>query len=709
MPKSRDLYVNRELSWLEFNQRVLDAAMNPEVPLLDRLFFLTITGSNLDEFFMVRVGGLELLHQAKVRKRDPAGLSPSGQLKRIARRGGKMVADQYACWRKSLLPELAREGIRCVGAGEMSEAEQARAGDEFMKELLPVLSPMSLQGEPFPLLHNLELYVAVVLKGSGKKGGKCKYAAIPVGRGLDRLRSVLGDDGGRLFMFIEDLVISHVDQIFPGRKILEAVPFRVTRNADMSVEEEFAEDLAVEMERVLKQRRTSGCVRLEIGQEVSPELLSFLVDAVGVNRDFVLKAKGPIDLTGLRRLVGLEGYEHLSYEDWPPQPCPDVDPGRSLFEQIARGDILLSHPFESFDPVVRLVTEAADDSDVLAIKHVLYRTSPGSPIILALRTAAENGKYVTALVELKARFDEQRNITWARDLEEAGVQVIYGVKYLKTHSKICMVVRRENEGIVRYLHLGTGNYNDKTARLYTDVGLLTCDADLGMDASSFFNAVTGQSEPRPYRRIAQSPTGLRNRLLELVAAEAARRRQGQRARIMAKMNSLADPALINALYEASQAGVEILLNVRGICCLSPGVKGLSENIRVVSIIDRFLEHSRIFCFHHGGSRRVFISSADWMPRNLDRRVELLVPVTSKPCQRKLVAILDACFSDTVSASEILPDGSYRKVQPTGKGKPFRAQEALYMRAQEAAQHIRRDKRTALTPHVSPKLKNSSDN
>lgn len=709
MPKHRAPYVNRELSWLEFNQRVLDAATNPDVPLLDRVFFLTVTGSNLDEFFMVRVGGLELLRQANVRRRDAAGLSPSGQLKRIARRGGAMIADQYVCWRKSLLPELAREGIRCVGPGELSAAEQARAEDEFVNELLPVLSPMSLQGEPFPLLHNLELYVAVVLKGSGKKGGKCKYAAIPVGRGLDRLRSLPSDEGEPLFMFIEDVVISHIDQIFPGREVLEAVPFRVTRNADMSVEEEFAEDLAAEMERVLKQRRTSGCVRLEIGQGVSSELLSFLVNALGVNSDFVLKAKGPIDLTGLRKLAGLEGYEHLSYEDWPPCPCSEVDPGKSLFEQISRGDILLSHPFESFDPVVRLVTEAADDPDVLAIKQVLYRTSPDSPIIRALRMAAENGKYVTALVELKARFDEERNITWARDLEEVGVQVIYGVKYLKTHSKICMVVRRENEGIVRYLHLGTGNYNDKTARLYTDVGLMTRDADLGMDASSFFNAVAGQSEPRPYRRIAQSPTGLRKRLLELIAAEAARKRQGQRAQIMAKMNSLADPVLIDALYEASQAGVEILLNVRGICCLMPGVTGLSENIRVVSIIDRFLEHSRIFCFHRGGSRRVFISSADWMPRNLDRRVELLVPVTSKTCQRKLVAILTACFSDTVSASEILPDGGYRKVEPSGKRKPFRAQEVLYMRAREAARHARRDKRTTLTPHVSPRLKNSSEN
>lgn len=709
MPKKNtDLYINRELSWLEFNQRVLDNANNDEVPLLDRLFFLSVTGSNLDEFCMVRVGGLELLRQAGVRKRDPAGLSPGGQLTRIARRVKTMADDQYSCWKNHLLPELLKEGIRCVGYNDLSGSEQHRLKDEFLENVLPVLSPMPLdRGESFPLLHNMMLYVAVVMKKADSDDNRCQYAAVPVQRSLDRLVSISADDKRTAFLFIEDVVIHHIQELFPGREVIEAVPFRVTRNADMSVEEEFADDLAREMERILRQRRISGCVRLEIGHRASSRLRSFLVVALGVHKDFVFKIDGPIDLTGLRKFVGMEGHDHLSYEDWSPQPCSEIDLSKSMFDQISARDILISLPFESFDPVVRLVTEASEDPDVLAIKQVLYRTSPSSPIIHALRRAADNGKYVTVLVELKARFDEARNITWARDLEEAGVQVIYGVKYLKTHSKICMVVRKESEGIVRYLHLGTGNYNDKTARLYTDVGLLTRDADIGMDASSFFNAVAGHSEPKPYRRIAQSPTGLRNRLLELIEAETARKRQGQRACIMAKMNSLADPKLISALYEASEAGVEVLLNVRGICCLRPGVKGLSENIRVVSIIDRFLEHSRIFYFYNGGSKQVFISSADWMPRNLDRRVELLVPVTKKDCRRKLVRILETCFSDNVSASEILPDGGYRKVVPEAREKIVRAQEVLYQRAREAARRNRQNRRTTLTPHVSSKRKSSS--
>ena len=577
-----------------------------------------------------------------------------------------------------------------------------------MDELLPVLTPLPLdQGAPFPLLQNLQLYLAVSLAGNGDEDRRCRYAAVPLGPGLDRFQALLGGNRERAFLFLEDVVAEHIAELVPGREVLEVAPFRVTRNADMSVEEDFAADLVAEMERVLKQRRTSGCVRMEIGQGASPQLVSFLVDALDVDRQFVFKVDGPIDLSGQQALVGLDGYERLASAPWPPRPCADIDPGRGMFEQVADGDILLSHPFESFDPVARMVAEAAEDPDVLAIKQVLYRTSPDSPIIRALRRAAGNGKYVTAIVELKARFDEARNITWARDLEEAGVQVVYGVKYLKTHAKICIVVRRESEGIVRYMHFGTGNYNEKTARLYTDVGLLTRDRDLGADATAFFNAVTGHSEPRPYARIAQSPHTMRERLVELIADEAARKSKGQRARIMAKMNSLADPALIDALYEASRAGVEVLLNVRGICCLRPGVKGLSDNIRAVSIVDRFLEHSRIFYFYHGGARQVFISSADWMPRNLDRRVELLVPVHGKSCKRKLIDILETCFADNVSAREILADGGYRPVGREGQKKTVRAQEVLYEKAREAARHVRGGPRASLTPHVAPQRKASS--
>ena len=703
MAKNKDRYINRELSWLEFNQRVLDEAVNADVPLLDRLFFLTVTGSNLDEFLMVRVGGLELQRAARLRKKDIAGLSPTEQLKRMGSRIKQMVSDQYACYHDALVPGLAKAGIRMALPDDLTPGEAAGIREMFVRDLLPVLTPMPLDTDgPFPLLQNLNLYVAVALETDGEDDPRCAYAAVPVARALDRLCSVMSEKGAPAFMLIEDVVISYIDELFPGRRVLNAAPFRVTRNADMSVEEEFAEDLAAEMEQVLKQRVTSGCVRLEIGRGSSATLTQFLVGALGVNRDFVLRIDGPIDLTGLRGLLGVEGHDSLRGESWSPQPSAEVDPGKGLFEQISRKDILLSLPFESFDPIVRFISEAADDPDVLAIKQILYRTSPGSPIIRALRRAAENGKYVTVIVELKARFDEARNITWARKLEEAGVQVIYGVKYLKTHGKICMVVRRESEGIVRYMHFGTGNYNDKTARLYTDVGLLTRDSDLGADASSFFNAITGHSEPRAYARIEQSPLGLRARMLEMIAAEAARKRDGQTARIMAKMNSLADPKLIEALYEASQAGVEILLNVRGICCLRPGVKGLSENIRVVSILDRYLEHSRIFFFHHGGAKRIFISSADWMPRNLDRRVELLIPVTDKACKRRLIDILKTCFADNVKGREILPDGGYEPVSKGAKGKSIRAQEALYRQACEAAKRERHNRQTTLTPHVAPK-------
>ena len=709
MAKHQDRYINRELSWLEFNQRVLDEAANADVPLLDRLFFLTVTSSNLDEFFMVRVGGLELQRAAHVRKADIAGLSPVEQLRAIGSRVKRMVADQYACYHAALVPGLAKAGIRLVTPATLTAGESAGVRETFMQDLLPVLTPMPLDsGGPFPLLQNLDLYVAVALETDGEADPRCAYAAVPVGRALDRLCSVMGENGVSAFILIEDVVISHINELFPGRRVLNAAPFRVTRNADMSVEEEFAEDLAAEMEQVLKQRVTSGVVRLELGRQSSAALTKFLVGVLGVNRDFALHIDGPIDLTGMRGLVGLEGHDSLRGEAWPPQPCADVDPSESLFDQISRRDILLSLPFESFDPIVRFVTEAADDPDVLAIKQILYRTSPASPIIRALRRAAENGKVVTVIVELKARFDEARNITWARKLEEAGVQVIYGVKYLKTHGKICMVVRRESEGIVRYMHFGTGNYNDKTAKLYTDVGILTRDADLGADASAFFNAITGHSEPRPYARIRQSPLGLRDRLLEMIEAEAARKRDGQTARIMAKMNSLADPKLIEALYEASKAGVEILLNVRGICCLRPGVKGLSENIRVVSIIDRFLEHSRIFYFQHGGSKRIFISSADWMPRNLDRRIELLVPVNDKACKRKLIDILKTCFADDLKGRKILPDGSYAPVSKGAKGKSTRAQEVLYRQACEAAKRERHNRQATLTPPVAPKRKKAEN-
>jgi polyphosphate kinase len=702
MANKTNRFVNRELSWLEFNQRVLDEAACVDVPLMDRLFFLTITASNLDEFFMVRVGGLELLREAGVRKRDPANMTPVQQLTQIAERVRRMVTDQYALYHDVVLPELAAAGLVLAHVDTMTADERGQVRTTFADELLPVLTPMSLDPSgPVPLLQNLDLYVAVQLSPSKNSKFPADYAVVPVGRNLARLWPITGKASGHAFVLIEDLVITHIADLFPGRQVLSAAPFRITRNADMIVEEEFASDLSLEMETVLQQRRTSGCVRLEVDHKASRPLITFLRELLRVPKAGVVQVNGPVDLTGLRALAALEGYADLHSPSWPAQPAADIDPKASLFEQIERRDILLSFPFESFDPIVRFVSEAADDPDVLAIKQILYRTSPDSPIIQALRRAAENGKYVTVIVELKARFDEARNIAWARELESAGVQVIYGVKYLKTHGKICMVVRREREGVVRYVHFGTGNYDEKTACLYTDVGLLTRDPELGADASSFFNAISGRSEPRPYRWLEQSPLRLRDRLLELIADEAARAKQGHRGRIMAKMNSLVDPALINALYKASKAGVEILLNVRGICCLRPGVKGLSENIHVVSIVDRFLEHSRIVSFHHGGAKLTFISSADWMPRNLDRRVELLVPVRDKACKRKLLSILKICFNDNVKARTILPDGGYAPVSNKKQRSAVRCQDVLFQDAREARKQAERDRLTSFEPHLPP--------
>ncbi|MGH7128843.1 MAG: polyphosphate kinase 1, partial [Planctomycetaceae bacterium] len=448
---------------------------------------------------------------------------------------------------------------------------------------------------------------------------------IPFGPAANRFIT-LPSEGGYAFLLLEDVVRQFVQRFFPGEDVVECVPFRITRNAEFSIREDAAGDLLSEMEEVLDARKLSDCARLEIAQDATPATLSFLQETLDVGDRDTYRLSGPLDLAAFMRLTDVRGYDHLKYPPWPPQPSPQVDLTQSLFETISQRDVLLYHPFESFEPVQRLIEEAAADPDVLAIKQTLYRTSRNSPIVAALAKAAENGKSVAVVVELKARFDEARNIEWAKSLEQSGVQVIYGVKGLKTHAKTCIIVRREPHGIQRYVHFGTGNYNEITARLYTDASFITSNDELAADAVSFFNAITGYSQPQPFHRIDVAPIGLRERLLEMINTETERRRHGQPAQILAKLNALVDPTMIDALYEASQAGVEIKLNVRGVCCLRPGVKGLSDHIQVVSVIDRYLEHSRIFYFHHGGDRRVYLSSADWMPRNLDRRIELLVPV-----------------------------------------------------------------------------------
>ena len=698
MNASPSKYINRELSWLEFNQRVLDEARNADVPLLERVRFLSITASNLDEFFMVRVGGLRLLTQRGVTRPDPAGMTPAEQLAAVGRRTRDMVTAEYECYLAELQPALSTADIRRVLSPDMTERQRDSVAKLFESDIRLILTPMAVSGaDDFPLLVNQSLNVCVRLAPAAAEPNAPRFAVIPLGQVVRRFVT-LPSEGGYAFTMLEDVVAMLIDRFFPGEDVLECVPFRLTRNADMGLREDQAFDLLAQMEELLDARKESDCVRLEIADHASPELLGFLRDALSLGEGDVFAVPGPLDLSALRQLADLAGFDDLRYPPWPPQPSPGVDPTVPMFDVLAHRDLLLYHPYDSFEPVVRLIEEAARDPDVLAIKQILYRTSRDSPVVAALARAAEQGKYVTAVVELKARFDEARNIEWARSLEQAGVQVIYGIKGFKTHAKVCIIVRREPQGIQRYLHLGTGNYNEQTARLYSDVSFMTANEELAADATNFFNAISGYSQPQRFRKIEAAPIGLRERLVEMIESETHRKQQGQKAQIAAKLNSLVDPQIIDALYAASQAGVKVRLNVRGICCLRPGVAGLSENISVVSIVDRYLEHARILYFYHGGDERVFISSADWMPRNLDRRIELLVPVEDPASQKRLIAILETHLQDTVKARQLTADGVYEPVKPRGRRKPFRSQEELYRQACEAVKEEEQLKRTAFETH-----------
>lgn len=696
-------FFNRELSWLEFNQRPLDQATCETVPLLERLKFLAITSSNLDEFFMVRVGGLQLQLEQRIASSDPSGMTVVEQLSAILERVRRMVEAQYDCFLNAIEPGLQAAGITRLRMQSANARFRGVAERIFREEIYPVMSPMAIDDtEAFPLLGNQSLNLCISL-AELQSDPPHRFAVIPLGKILSRFIT-LPTDQGYSYMLLEDVVATLVDQYFPGSIVKEVVPFRITRNADVSVREDNASDLLSGMEEVLHRRRTADCVRLEIDANCSQEMAQYLSGKLEVDERDIFRIAGPLDLAAMMHLTSLDGYAVLRDPPWQAQASPLVDLSQSLFSTIGERDVLLSHPYESFEPVVRLIEEAAADPDVLAIKQVLYRTSRKSPIVAALKRAGERGKYVTAIVELKARFDEARNIEWARELEQAGVQVIYGVKGLKTHAKVCIIVRREPHGIQRYMHFGTGNYNETTARLYSDVSFLTCNEELGADASAFFNAVTGYSQPQQYRRIEAAPTGLRKRLLAMIETEAQRKRQGQKGYIAAKLNALVDPEIIEALYRASQAGVTIRLNIRGVCCLRPGVPGLSENISVISIVDRFLEHARILYFYHGGDERMFISSADWMPRNLDRRVELLVPIDDLSCRKKLMEILDSYFRDNQNAWQLQPDGTYRRLIPELDESPTRAQELLYSMAVDAVRQAETTKRTMFEPHLSANKK-----
>ena len=681
--KDESPFLNRELSWIEFNFRVLQQAEDAALPPLERLKFAAITASNADEFFMVRVGGLKLLKRQGEERPDPAGLAPSEQLAEISARMHELVERQHACLAKEIEPALRKGGLRRLRMEELSAAQLRHVEALFEDSIFPVVTPVAVAPDrEFPLLAGLGLALYVRLEGAPEDPAP-RHALVAMPKSLPRFLTLPGETGFA-YVLLEEIVRAYAGRLFPGVAVQECAAFRITRNADMGVREDLAGDLLAQMREVLVERKESDCVRLELEKRASKEAQAFLRAALDVEESDVYAVPGPLDLAAFFRLASLAGTDALKIEPWAPQPVPEAPPAESAFAVLKRGNLLLFHPYESYDFVLRLLQEAADDPNVLAIKQVLYRVSDNSPVVAALMRAAERGKHVTALIELKARFDEARNIDWADALARAGAQVIYGIKGYKTHAKVCVVVRREPEGVVRYVHYGTGNYNEKSARLYSDVSFLTSLEDYGADASAFFNALTGYSQLAKFRKLEAAPLGIRPRLLELIGDEAERSRQGEAAGIEAKMNSLADPELIEALYKASQAGVKIRLNVRGICCLRPGVKGLSETISVVSVVDRYLEPARIFRFQNGDAPKLFISSADWMPRNLDRRIELMVPVEDPPGAEKLAQILETCLADTRQAWTLRPDGSYERRQPDAKHPALRCQEEFQRRAETRA-------------------------
>lgn len=691
-------YLNRELSWIEFNQRVLNEALRDDLPLLERVKFLAITASNLDEFFQVRIGGLMLLRRSGRKTPDASGFTPAKNLAALRQRILKMSAEQYHLLTDTIVPALIKAGIHPLQPQDLSVAQAAQVAATFEDSIFPLLTPLAIDpiGAP-PIVPALQVIVACRLLDPETQG--VRQTLIPIPEILGRRVSVANEGQGHSFILIEDLVALHAGQLFPGETVTATTAFRVTRNGDIAVQEEDAIDLADEMEDVLSARRFADTVRLELRSDAPRDLIRIIQNVTGATPQEVYRVDGPPGLASFMELAFLSGFDHLRDTDWPAQNSPAITPGASMFDTIASNDVLLFHPYESFEPVLRLIEEAAEDPDVIAIKQVLYRTARKSRIIDALIKAAENGKHVTALVELKARFDEARNLDRADELQRAGAQIVYGVKGLKTHAKICLIVRRESGHLRRYVHLGTGNYNETTSKLYTDLSYLTCKPEYGNDASLFFNAVTGRSKLLRFQRLIPAPTAMKPSLLDLIAGEAERAKQGLPARIIAKVNSLQDPDIINALYKASQAGVEIRLNVRGICCLKPGDPKYSKNIEVISVIDRFLEHARLFYFHQGGDAEVYISSADWMTRNLEKRVELMIPIEEAPLKRRLVRILEAYFQDNTQASRLLPNGSSQRIVRAKGQKAFRVQDYFYQRAKKSAKAREHERAMTFEPHV----------
>ena len=666
-----EYYVNRELSWLKFDERVLSEARDKSLPLFDRLKFLSITSSNLDEFYMVRVASLKDQVHAGYEKTDLAGMTAKEQLKEISVQTHELVHTQYNTLTRSLLPLLEKAGLHMIMEHEELSEDQKEYVDRYFEDnVYPVLTPMAMDSSrPFPLIRNKTLNIGALIAKKDRKKDKevLEFATVQVPSVLPRVIEIpSGKEGVTTVIMLEEVIERNIGKLFLSNDVVCAHPYRIMRNADLTIDEDEAEDLLVEIQKQLKKRQWGEVIRLEVEDKMDKRLLKILKTEFDIKNEDIFEISGPLDLTMLMKVYGLDGFDQYKTPKYVPAPVLEFQNDKDIFQVIREGDVFLHHPYMSFDPVVNFVRQAAKDPDVLAIKQTLYRVSGNSPIIAALAQAAENGKQVSVLVELKARFDEEHNIVWAKMLEKAGCHVIYGLVGLKTHSKITLVVRREETGIRRYVHLATGNYNDSTAKLYTDCGVFTCDERFGEDATAVFNMLSGYSEPKRWNKLIVAPIWMKNRFLKLIEREAENAKKGIPASIRAKMNSLCDPVIISALYYASSCGVKIDLLVRGICCMKVGIPGVSENIHVRSIVGEFLEHSRIFCFCNGGNEEVYMGSADWMPRNLDRRVEIVFPVEDEEIRREAIHILDLEFKDNVKAHILQPDGTYVKQDKRGK-------------------------------------------
>ena len=660
-------FFNRELSWLEFNERVLGEAQDIDNPLLERLKFLSIVGSNLDEFFMTRVASLLDQINAKFVKTDPSGLTPNEQIERISTRTHKQVFDMYNCYNRSLIKALKNEDIHFIKPKALNNIQLDFIRDYYNNNISPVLTPMIVnKNQPFPLILNKTLNIGLLLQETATANDNLIFGTIQVPSVLNRLIEIPSLESKKIYILLEEIIKVNLEALFDKYKIIATGCYRITRNAYLDVAEDEAEDLLTAVQLSLKQRKWGSAIRLEIEQGINPLLLKLLEEELEVSAEAEYKISGPIDLTFLMKLSGLKSYDSLRYEPIKPNSYTTLLGDEDIFQLISNKDILLHHPYNSFDMVADLVKTAAEDPNVLAIKQTLYRVSGNSPIVEALAQAADNGKQVTVLLELKARFDEQNNITWAKKLETAGCHVIYGLVGLKTHCKLLLIVRLEDGLIKRYIHLGTGNYNDVTAKLYTDFGLLTANPYFGADASAIFNTLSGCSSPSHLYKMTLAPIDLRKKFLNLINQETQNAKLGKQARIIAKLNSLVDTEIIEALYNASSAGVTIDLIIRGICCLRPKIPFISERITVRSIIGRFLEHSRIYYFYGDGKESIFLSSADLMKRNLDRRVELLFPVEDPSAREKVINVLNVALHDTSKSRVLNFDGTYQKINKQGK-------------------------------------------